>query len=81
MTRLGELLLPCSQLPERLIGLHRDIRVGQADVAKHKIRERRERYAEKPAELVEILHEGSRRARKIAVETMAEVRAAINLTV
>ena len=45
------------------------------------IRERRERYAEKPAELVEILHEGSRRARKIAVETMGEVRAAVNLTV
>jgi tryptophanyl-tRNA synthetase len=44
------------------------------------IRERRERYAAKPAELVEILHEGSRRAQREAAKTMAEVRAAVNLT-
>ncbi|MCI0547193.1 MAG: tryptophan--tRNA ligase [Candidatus Rokubacteria bacterium] len=43
------------------------------------IRERRERWAERPAELVEILHEGSRRARKAATETMAEVREAVRL--
>ena len=40
------------------------------------IRERRQQFAEKPAAIVEILHEGSRRARKIAQTTMQEVRAA-----
>jgi tryptophanyl-tRNA synthetase len=44
------------------------------------IRERRQRFAEKPGELVEILHEGSRRARAVATKTMAEVRQAVNLT-
>ena len=44
------------------------------------IRERRQRYAEKPAQLVEILREGTRRARVKASETMAQVRAAVNLT-
>jgi tryptophanyl-tRNA synthetase len=44
------------------------------------IRERRQQFAEKPAAIVEILHEGSRRARKIAQTTMQEVRAAIRLT-
>jgi tryptophanyl-tRNA synthetase len=43
------------------------------------IRERRQRFAEKPAQLVEILHEGTRRARATASATMAEVRAAVNL--
>ena len=43
------------------------------------IRERRQRYVDKPAEIVEILHEGSKRARKIAVATMTEVRDAIKL--
>ena len=43
------------------------------------IRERRQRYVEKPAEIVEILHEGSKRARRIAVQTMTEVREAIKL--
>jgi tryptophanyl-tRNA synthetase len=43
------------------------------------IRERRQWFADKPAELVEILHEGSRRARKVAKATMTEVRAAVNL--
>jgi tryptophanyl-tRNA synthetase len=44
------------------------------------IRERRQAFAEKPARIVEILHEGSRRARKVAQATMAEVRAAVRLT-
>ena len=44
------------------------------------IRERRQKFAEKPSAIVEILHEGSRRARKVAQATMQEVRAAIRLT-
>jgi len=44
------------------------------------IRERRQRFTEKPNEMVDILHEGSRRARQMAGETMAQVRAAVNLT-
>jgi tryptophanyl-tRNA synthetase len=43
------------------------------------IRERRQRYAERPKELVEILHEGSRRARATARQTMDRVRAAVGL--
>src|SRR5690242_3640602 len=43
------------------------------------IRERRQRFVEKPAQIVEILHEGTKRARRIAGQTMAEVRAAIHL--
>ena len=39
------------------------------------IRERRQRFADKPREIVEILHEGSKRARKTAMETMDQVRA------
>ena len=44
-----------------------------------KIREARERFAAKPREIVEILHEGSRRARVFAQKTMEEVRSLINL--
>jgi tryptophanyl-tRNA synthetase len=43
------------------------------------IRERRRPFAEKPREIVEILHEGSKRARKTAIETIAQVRAAVRL--
>ena len=43
------------------------------------IRERRQAFADKPREIIEILHEGSKRARKTAVETMDEVRAAVKL--
>jgi tryptophanyl-tRNA synthetase len=43
------------------------------------IRERRERFAAKPREIVEILHEGSRKAREFAKKTMDEVRSVINL--
>jgi len=44
------------------------------------IRERRQGFAEKPARIVEILHEGSRRARGVAQATMHDVRAAVHLT-
>jgi len=43
------------------------------------IRERRERFAQKPDDIVEILRQGSVRARRTAVETMAQVRAAVKL--
>jgi tryptophanyl-tRNA synthetase len=43
------------------------------------IRERRQRYAERPKDLVEIVHEGSRRARETARRTMDEVRAAVGI--
>ena len=44
-----------------------------------KIREARERFAANPRQVVEILHEGSRRARIVAQRTMDEVRSVINL--
>ncbi|MBI2155524.1 MAG: tryptophan--tRNA ligase [Candidatus Rokubacteria bacterium] len=44
------------------------------------IRERRQKYAEKPDRIVELLHEGSRRAQRVARATMDEVRAAVRLT-
>lgn len=44
------------------------------------IRERRQAFAEKPDRVVEILREGSRRARAVAQATMEEVRAAVHLT-
>jgi tryptophanyl-tRNA synthetase len=44
------------------------------------IRERRQHYAERPKQMVEILQEGSRRARVTAQRTMDEVRAAVGLT-
>jgi hypothetical protein len=44
-----------------------------------KIRQRRERFAANPRQIVEILHEGSRRARTFAQRTMDEVRSVINL--
>src|SRR6266850_17724 len=44
------------------------------------IRERRQAYAEKTATIVELLHEGSRRARTVAQATMKDVRAAVHLT-
>jgi tryptophanyl-tRNA synthetase len=45
-----------------------------------KIRERRQQFVEKPDRIVEILHEGSRRARAVAGRTMEEVRTAVHLT-
>jgi tryptophanyl-tRNA synthetase len=44
-----------------------------------KIRERRQQFAEKPGDIVDILREGSRRARAVARQTMEEVRAAAPL--
>ncbi len=44
------------------------------------VRERRQQYAEKPDAIVDILHEGSRRARAVAQRTMEEVRAAVRLS-
>jgi tryptophanyl-tRNA synthetase len=43
------------------------------------IRERRQSYAEKPDRIVEIIHEGSRRARAVAQKTMEEVRTLVKL--
>ena len=43
------------------------------------IRDRRRRFAEHPREILEILHEGSKRARRTAMETMDQVRAAVKL--
>ena len=43
------------------------------------IRERRQRFVDKPAEIVEILREGSKRARAHAIDTMNQVRDAIHL--
>lgn len=44
------------------------------------IHTRRAEYAKKPERVREMLEDGARRARKIAKETMAEVRAAMNLS-
>jgi tryptophanyl-tRNA synthetase len=44
------------------------------------IRERRQAFAEKPERIVEVLQEGSRRARAVAAGTMDEVRRAVHLT-
>jgi tryptophanyl-tRNA synthetase len=43
------------------------------------IRDRRQRFADRPRDLVEVLHAGSRRARETARQTMDEVRAAVGL--
>jgi tryptophanyl-tRNA synthetase len=44
------------------------------------IRERRQQFAEKPDDVVEILRQGSRRARAVAAETMEDVRRVTRLT-
>jgi len=46
---------------------------------REKIRERRQAFAEKPDVVKDVLMEGSRRARVVAQQTMAEVRAAVKL--
>jgi len=43
------------------------------------IRERREHFAARPRDIVDVLHEGSKKARAFAQTTMAEVRAVVNL--
>ncbi len=45
-----------------------------------KIRDRRQAWIEKPDEIVDILREGSRRARDVAQATMARVRSVVTLT-
>ena len=45
-----------------------------------KIRDRRQAFIEKPDEIVDILREGSRRARDVAQATMARVRSVVTLT-
>ena len=44
------------------------------------IRERRQQLVEKPEVIVETLHEGSRRARRVAAATMDEVHRVVPLT-
>jgi tryptophanyl-tRNA synthetase len=44
------------------------------------IRDRRQQFAEKPDDVVEILRQGSRRARAVAAETMEDVRRVTRLT-
>ena len=44
------------------------------------IRDRRQAFAEKPEMIIDILHDGSRRARAVAQATMAEVHAVAPLT-
>jgi tryptophanyl-tRNA synthetase len=44
-----------------------------------RIRERRQRFIEKPKEVVEILQEGSKRARQVAQATLEEVRRAVGI--
>jgi tryptophanyl-tRNA synthetase len=44
------------------------------------IRERRQQFADKPRHIVDILHEGSRRARAVAQATMEQVRRVVTLT-
>jgi tryptophanyl-tRNA synthetase len=44
-----------------------------------KIRERRQRFADRPGEMVDILREGSRRARRTAQVTMDAVRSVVRL--
>ncbi len=44
------------------------------------IRERRQKFAERPDVIVDVLQEGARRARAVAQATMEEVRGAVNLT-
>jgi len=58
----------------------KDVLLKHLQPALGAIRERRQKFAEKPDVIVQILEEGSRRARRVAQTTMAEVRAAVNLT-
>jgi tryptophanyl-tRNA synthetase len=57
----------------------KDVLLTHMLVALEPIRERRQAFAEKPDRLVEIIHEGSERARGVAQETMREVRSLVKL--
>jgi tryptophanyl-tRNA synthetase len=58
----------------------KDVLLAHLQPALGGIRERRQQFAEKPDLIVQILEQGSRRARAVAQRTMAEVRAAVGLT-
>jgi tryptophanyl-tRNA synthetase len=58
----------------------KDALLGHLVPALAPLRERRQAFAEKPDRIVEILREGSRRARAVAAGTMDEVRRAVHLT-
>lgn len=57
----------------------KDVLLKHLIPALSKIRERREQYVQRPGELQDILEDGSARARRVAGETMAQVREAIGL--
>jgi len=57
----------------------KDVLLKHLIPALSKIRERREQYIQRPGELQDILEDGSARARRVAGETMAQVREAIGL--
>jgi tryptophanyl-tRNA synthetase len=58
----------------------KDVLLRYLQPALEPIRQRRQEYAQKPDRIVEILAEGSRRARVVAGETMDEVHRAARLT-
>ena len=53
---------------------------GHVNAALVPIQERRKPYEENPQRVWDVLEEGTARARKVAQATMAEVRAAMNLS-
>jgi tryptophanyl-tRNA synthetase len=57
----------------------KDILLGHTLPVLEPIRERRQAFAEKPDHIVDVVHEGSRRARVIAQQTMEEVRSLVRL--
>ena len=57
----------------------KDVLLRHMLAALEPIRERRQAFAEKPDRIVEVIHEGSARARAVARETMAEVRSLVKL--
>ena len=57
----------------------KDVLLTHMLAALEPIRERRQAFAEKPDRLVEIIHDGSERARGVARETMREVRSLVKL--
>ncbi|MBI1893007.1 MAG: tryptophan--tRNA ligase [Candidatus Rokubacteria bacterium] len=57
----------------------KDVLLKHLIPALSKIRERREQYIQRPGELQDILEDGSAKARRVAGETMAQVREAMGL--
>jgi len=58
----------------------KDVLLRYLEPALAPIRERRQAFAEKPDRIVEILHAGSARARRVAEATMEDVRRVVPLT-